>query len=106
MAGEGKICKCRNVSYLEIRNAMKAGVRDIEDIMEITGAATCCGGCTREVLSILDLVCTCNSISIKEVVDAVNNGADSVDKVGEMTKAGSTCGRCRPLIQNIIELKK
>lgn len=106
MAGERKICRCRNVSYLEIKQAMKSGARDIEDIMELTGAATCCGGCTSEILSILDSVCTCNSVSMKEVVDAVNNGADSVDKVGDMTKAGTTCGRCRPLIQNIVELKK
>lgn len=106
MDGERKICRCRNVSYLDIRQAMKVGARDIEDIMEITGAATCCGGCTSEVLSILDSICTCNSVDIKEVVEAVNDGANSVDKVGTITKAGTTCGRCRPLIQNVIELKR
>ena len=106
MAGERKICRCRNVSYLDIRQAMKLGARDIEDIMEATGAATCCGGCTSEVLSILDSVCTCNSVSMNEVVDAVKNGTNSVDKVGNITKAGTTCGRCRPLIQSIIELKR
>lgn len=106
MAGERKICRCRNVSYLDIRQAMKSGARDIEDIMEATGAATCCGGCTSEVLSILDSVCTCNSVSINEVLDAVKPGADSTDKVGEVTKAGTTCGRCMPLIESIVELKK
>ena len=106
MAGVRKICRCRNVSYLDIRQAMKAGARDIEDIMESTGAATCCGGCTSEVLSILNTVCTCNSVSINEVVEAVKNGADSVEKVGLITKAGTTCGRCIPLIENIIELKR
>lgn len=106
MAGERKICRCRNVSYLDIRQAMKSGARDIEDIMEATGAATCCGGCTSEVLSILDSVCTCNSVSINEVLDAVKSGADSTDKVGEVTKAGTTCGRCMPLIESIVELKK
>ena len=106
MASERKICRCRNVSYLDIRQAMKEGARDIEDIMEITGAATCCGGCTSEVLSILDSICTCNSVDIKEVVEAVNDGANSVDKVGTITKAGTTCGRCRQLIQNVIELKR
>lgn len=106
MAGERKICRCRNVSYLDIRQAMKVGATDIEDIMEITGAATCCGGCTSEVLSILDSICTCNSVDIKEVVEAVNDGANSVDKVGTITKAGTTCGRCRPLIQNVIEVKR
>lgn len=106
MVGERKICRCRNVNYLDIRHAMKNGARDIEDIMETTGAATCCGGCTSEILSILNSVCSCNSVSINEVIDSVNNGSDSVDKVGEATKAGTTCGRCRPLIQNIIELKR
>ena len=106
MAGERKICRCRNVSYLDIRQAMKVGARDIEDIMDATGAATCCGGCTSEVLSILNSVCTCNSVSINEVLDAVKSGADSTDKVGDATKAGTTCGRCIPLIESIIELKK
>lgn len=106
MAGYRKICRCRNVSYFDIREAMKCGARDIEDIMEVTGAATCCGGCTSEVLSILDSACTCNSVSMKEVVDAVKNGANSVDEVGNITKAGTTCGRCTPLIQSIIELKR
>ena len=106
MAGDRKICRCRNVSYLDIRQAMKVGARDIEDIMESTGAATWCGGCTSEVISILESVCSCNTVSIKEVVDAVNNGADTIDKVGEVTKAGTTCGRCKSLIENVIELKR
>ncbi|MFU7516508.1 (2Fe-2S)-binding protein [Clostridium sp. HCS.1] len=106
MAGERKICRCRNVSYLDIRQAMKSGARDIEDIMEATGAATCCGGCTSEILSILNSACSCNSVSINEVLDAVKSGADSTDKVGEVTKAGTTCGRCMPLIESIVELKK
>ena len=91
---------------MDIRQAMKCGARDIEDIMEATGAATCCGGCTSEVLSMLDSACTCNSVSMKEVVDAVKNGANSLDEVGNITKAGTTCGRCRPLIQSIIELRR
>jgi len=101
-----KICRCRNVSYLDIRHAMKAGARDIEDIMENTGAATCCGGCTSEVLSILESVCRCNSVSMEEVVEAVKNGADTVEKVGDITNAGTTCGRCSSLIQSIIDLKR
>lgn len=101
-----KICRCRNVSYLDIKNAMKLGARNIEDVMEATGAATCCGGCTSEVLAILNSACTCNSVSMNEVIDAVNNGADSIDKVRELTKAGTSCGRCTSLIQSVIELKK
>lgn len=62
MEDNKKICRCRNISYLDIKNAIKSGARDIEDIMELTGAATCCGGCTSEVLTILESHCTSNSI--------------------------------------------
>ncbi len=106
MSNHTRICRCRNVSYLDIRQAMKSGARDIEDIIKVTGAATCCGGCTSEVLSVLNSACTCNSVSMNEVIDAVNSGANSVDKVGELTKAGTSCGRCIPLIKSVIELKK
>lgn len=54
MEDNKKICRCRNISYLDIKNAIKSGARDIEDIIELTGAATCCGGCTSEVLTILE----------------------------------------------------
>ncbi len=73
MVAERKICRCRNISYLDIKHAMNNGARDIEDIMEATGAATCCGGCTSEILSILNSVCSCNSVSINEVIDSVNS---------------------------------
>lgn len=106
MAGDRVICRCRNVSYLDIRKAMKGGARTLDEIMDQTGAATCCGGCTSRVQAILDSVCGCNNVSLKDVVNAVNNGADTVEKVGELTKAGSTCGRCKGLIENIIELKR
>ena len=55
MEDNKKICRCRNISYLDIKNAIKSGARDIEDIMELTGAATCCGGCTSEILSMLEI---------------------------------------------------
>lgn len=106
MAGDRKICRCRNVSYVDIRKEMISGARTLEEIMEKTGAATCCGGCTSQVESILASVCSCNNVSLDDVVSAVNNGADTVEKVGEVTKAGTTCGRCKALIQNVIELKK
>ncbi len=106
MAGGIKICRCRDVSYLEIRNAMVEGARSLEDIMEITGAATCCGGCTSQVIGILESVCRCNDVSMKEVEEIIKNGADTVEKVGELTKAGTTCGRCRPLIDSVIKYKR
>ena len=105
--GKNKIiCKCRSVSYLDIRHAMKSGARTIEAIMEETGATTCCGGCTNEVLGILESVCGCNSVLLKEVVEAVKNGANTVATVAEKTNAGTVCGRCSGLIENIIELKR
>lgn len=106
MAGEIRVCRCRNVSYLDIRKAMFEGARSLEDIIDKTGAATCCGGCTSQVIEILESICRCNNISMKEVVEVVNKGADTVEKVGEITKAGTTCGRCRPLIDSVVKNKK
>lgn len=65
MEDNKKICRCRNISYLDIKNAIKSGARDIEDIIELTGAATCCGGCTSEVLSILGSKYSSNSVNVK-----------------------------------------
>lgn len=65
MEDNKKICRCRNISYLDIKNAIKSGARDIEDIMELTGAATCCGGCTSEVLTILESNLISNNDNIK-----------------------------------------
>lgn len=47
------VCKCRSVKYLDILKNIEDGYDNIENIMEITGATTCCGGCTSEVLTIL-----------------------------------------------------
>ncbi|MGL4739952.1 MAG: (2Fe-2S)-binding protein [Sarcina sp.] len=100
------VCNCKNVSYLDIRKAMINGARTVEEIQEMTGAGTGCGGCIPEVESILASVCGCKQVSLKEVVDAVNNGADSVEKVGEVTGAGTGCGRCKGLIQNVVDNKR
>ena len=67
MSNNRKICRCRNITYLDISKAIELGAKNIEDIMMITGAATCCGGCTSEVLSILDSSCECNDDSKDEV---------------------------------------
>lgn len=106
MAGDRIICKCKNVSYIDIRKAMINGARTVEEIKEITGAGTGCGGCVPEIEAILASVCGCHKISLETVVNAVKNGADTVEKVGEATGAGTGCGRCKPLIQNIIDIKK
>lgn len=65
MGNNKKICRCRNISYLDIENAINLGARDIEDIMKSTGAATCCGGCTSEVLTILKKSSSSESINLK-----------------------------------------
>ncbi|MGL5766897.1 MAG: (2Fe-2S)-binding protein [Sarcina sp.] len=100
------VCNCKNVSYVDIRKAMINGARTVDEIKEMTGAGTGCGGCVPEIESILASVCGCKQVSLKEVVDAVNNGADSVEKVGEVTGAGTGCGRCQGLIQNIVDNKR
>ena len=106
MAGDRIICRCKNVSYVDIRKAMIQGARTLDEIKEMTGAGTGCGGCCGEIEKILASVCGCKNVSLKAVVDAVNNGADTVEKVGDETGAGTACGRCKALIENIIEIKK
>lgn len=107
MAGNRIICKCMEVDYLAIRMAMvNHTARTIEEIQQITGAGTGCGGCIPEIEEILASVCGCTGTSLKEVVDAVNAGASTVEAVGEQTKAGSECGRCQILIKNVIQNKR
>ena len=48
-----KVCKCRSVYYSEIEEAIKEEAINIEDVMNKTGAATCCGGCFSDVKKIL-----------------------------------------------------
>lgn len=106
MAGNRIVCHCKNVDYITIRKAMIAGARTLDEIKEMTGAATGCGRCAGEIEKILASVCGCTGTSLEDVVNAVKNGADTVEKVGEVTGAGSRCGRCKALIQNVIELKR
>ena len=106
MAGDKIICHCKQVSYLDIRKAMVKGARTLDEIKEITGAATGCGRCAGDIERILASVCGCKGVSLETVVNAVKNGADTTDKVAEQTGAGAACGRCKVLVENIIELKK
>ena len=53
MAGDRIICHCKQVSYIDIRKAMIAGARTIDEIKEMTGAATGCGRCVGEIDKIL-----------------------------------------------------
>ncbi len=106
MAGNKMICHCKQVNYIDIRMAMVKGARTLDEIKEMTGAATACGRCAGEIEKILKSVCGCKNVSLEDVVNAVNNGADTTEKVAEVTGAGSACGRCKVLVENIIELKR
>lgn len=106
MAADKIICHCKQVSYLDIRKAMIKGARTLDEIKEMTGAATGCGRCAGEVEKILASVCGCKGVSLETVVNAVNNGANTTDAVAEETGAGSCCGRCKALVENVIELKR
>lgn len=106
MAGNRVICHCKNVDYITIRKAMIAGARTLEEIKEMTGAATGCGRCAGEVEKILASVCGCKNVSLEDVVNSVKNGSETVERVGEETGAGTCCGRCKALIQNVIDIKR
>lgn len=100
------ICHCKNVDYITIRKAMIAGARTLDEIKEMTGAATGCGRCAEAIEKILASTCGCKQTSLEAVVEAVKNGADTVEKIGEETGAGTCCGKCKRLLQNVIELKR
>lgn len=106
MSANKIICHCKNVDYISIRKAMIAGARTLEEIKEMTGAATGCGKCSGEIEKILASVCGCKNVSLEAVVNAVKDGADTAEKVGEITGAGTACGRCKALVNNVIELKR
>ena len=90
MAGDKIICHCKQVSYIDIRKAMIAGARTVQEIKDMTGAATGCGRCVGEIEKILASVCGCKGVSLED----------------EITGAGSACGRCKALVQNVIDIKR
>lgn len=48
------ICECMNVSYEDIKNAVKEGAKTLDDIKEATEAGTICGICEDEIQEVLD----------------------------------------------------
>lgn len=50
------ICHCMNVDYITIEKLKKDGVLTLEEISNITGASTRCGGCCMEIEKIMGLV--------------------------------------------------
>lgn len=99
------VCHCKNVSFIEIRKAMVAGARSVEDIKTMTGAGTGCGQCVDTIHKIVNMACECNNISVDEVVRVVLQGADSLEKISSMTGAGNGCGNCKRILQSIIDNK-
>jgi bacterioferritin-associated ferredoxin len=47
------ICICNSVSYRRIEDAVEAGAKTYEDILEMTGAGSVCGGCIERIDGIL-----------------------------------------------------
>lgn len=39
------VCLCRNVKTSQIVEAVKGGARSVDQVREVTGAASCCGKC-------------------------------------------------------------
>lgn len=50
------ICTCQDVDYNTIKKAIEDGAKTVDDIMEVTGAGTVCGGCISEIEEILQEV--------------------------------------------------
>ena len=48
------ICECMNVSYEDIKNAVKEGAKTLDDIKEATEAGTICGACEDDIQEVLD----------------------------------------------------
>lgn len=55
MAGDKIICHCKQVSYIDIRKAMIAGARTVQEIKDMTGAGSACGRCKALVQNVIDI---------------------------------------------------
>lgn len=47
MNDEKIVCNCMNVTIGDIRNAIRDGAKNFEEVQEITGAGTVCGSCAE-----------------------------------------------------------
>ncbi len=49
------ICQCMNITDIDIRNAVhRQGIRNIDDMMELTKAGTVCGTCVPKIEDIIE----------------------------------------------------
>ena len=43
------VCNCMGVTAGEIQDAIEGGASTVEQVQEVTGAGTVCGGCLEEI---------------------------------------------------------
>lgn len=55
---ENVVCSCFGVTTGMIKDAVDGGARTLEEVMDITSAATACGMCTDEVQRLVDYFAT------------------------------------------------
>jgi NAD(P)H-nitrite reductase large subunit len=48
------VCFCANVSVGDIKAAVEAGNKTLEQVQEVTGAGTHCGGCVGKVEALIE----------------------------------------------------
>jgi bacterioferritin-associated ferredoxin len=48
------VCLCRRVSDRTIRAAIRDGAQTEEQVAEMCGAGTCCGGCVPTISELID----------------------------------------------------
>lgn len=48
------VCECMSVTNGEISDAVAQGASTMEEVQDITGAATCCGACADDVQRVVD----------------------------------------------------
>jgi len=47
------VCFCVEISHKQIEKAKKSGAQTLEDVRDMTGASTVCGGCSDDIVSLL-----------------------------------------------------
>lgn len=47
------VCLCKGVTDRRIREVLAAGARSVGEVMECTGAGTCCGACRGAIAELV-----------------------------------------------------
>ncbi|RKJ00292.1 (2Fe-2S)-binding protein [bacterium D16-54] len=48
------VCNCMGVTAGEIQDAIEGGASTVEQVQEVTGAGTVCGGCLEEIQKMVE----------------------------------------------------